>query len=132
MARDGESIHAIGIDQGAVIEAGLALDASGVESIVADEVATLQHCTFTQMKVCARSKVESACQINSGRHDDDTSTSLGCRIDECLNLMGMESAVGKDAVVGEQILLAEILQLDRLDLMEPFGDLLSVGEVFLS
>ena len=75
----------------------------------------------------ALTEIEATGEIGTGG-DNEHTTAIGSNlIDELLDLLGMNGAIGKDAMVGELILTAEGSDIDGCGVMEPFIDNGAIG-----
>ncbi len=131
LAADGESVQSVGVDEGSEICAGLALDSCLAERVVTDEVASHQSRTLFQIEVSALFEPESARLESSGGNDYHSATVGGRLVDEGLDFRCMKIPVGEDAVVCENVFLAEIVHVYGAVFTEPSGYRCSIGEQVL-
>ena len=96
------------INESTEVGAGLALDASLSERVVANDIRAHEYATLADVEVSALSEMEAASHVDAFGNDDHTATINCSLINKSLNLGGVNTSVGKDAVVGEDVLLAEL------------------------
>ena len=99
LAGDGEAIETFRVDQSLEIGACLTFHACLGKLIVTNEVGTLKCGTFEQVKMSDLLEVNSACNISTCRYDKHTAAFGSNLVNQRLNLLSVDSTIGKDAVV---------------------------------
>ena len=113
LASDGKSVKALHIDQSLEIGASFTLHTGLGKLIIANEVGALERSAFEQVKMCALLEVNSTRDISACRNNKNTAAIGSNLVNQCLNLLSVDRTIGKDAVVGQFVLFAQRLHIDR-------------------
>ena len=128
LAADGESVHAIGIDERHKVFAGLPLDARLANLEVVNAVATLQHAALFHAQVSAGLEEEAPAIERALWHHDDSPTLVGGTVDDGLYLARLYvGGALAHAIAGEHILPAQAGHIHLRRVGKPSVHHLAVG-----
>ena len=113
LAGDGKSVESLYVDQSLEISTCLSLHTGLGKLIVTNEVGALERGTFEQVKMCALLEVNSTRDISASRNNKHTAAIGSNLVNQCLNLLSVDFTIGKDSVVGQFVLFAQRLHIDR-------------------
>ena len=109
LATDGESVHAVGIDQCGEVFARLALNAGCHDGEVDDAVGAFQRGSLLQEQMRAGLEEQGTSHESSGGYHHHAPTLLGTAVDDGLNLSCLHlRTAGHHAIVGQHILSSQL------------------------
>ena len=119
--RKGESVQAVGIDQGAEILADLTFDTGFDNRKIHDALASQQHCATGKVKMGALLEEERAALVYAFGYDDDSPTFFGSLVYYALDELGLEE-LGRTygTVIPYVIKFSQLLWSFNGFVLEPF------------
>ncbi len=128
-AGDGEAVYAVGIDEGCEVVDCLSFEARLDYFIMSDGVAAFEASALGDVEVCAGFEEERAAQIYALGNGDYAAPVFGCEVDDFLYGLGLDKGgvTLDNAVVGDNVALAEVVGVDRSGVAEPLVDRSAVG-----